>query len=164
MLAENYKIVPVIGDYTDMSGSVTADSINMANYHEATFILNFGTLGTASSVLYVYSGATAAATTSALTFNYAFGGAAVGTAVAGSTASSDVLAAWGSSAALTITHTAYDNFMLVVEINAAAMDLANNENWLTLVITDPGTAVGRVDGVAILKPRYGSNRIATCLA
>jgi hypothetical protein len=164
MLAEKYKIVPIIADYTDMSGSVTADSINMKNYHEATFILNFGTLGTASSVLYVYSGATDGATTSALTFNYAFGGAAIGTATAGSTTSCDVLAAWGSSAALTIAHATYDDFMLVVEINAAAMDTANNEEWLTLVLTDPGTAVGRVNAVAILKPRYQENRIATCLA
>lgn len=164
MLAEKLKIVPVIADYTDMSGNVVADSINMKNFHSATFILNFGTLTTASSVLYVYSGTTAAAETSALTFYYAFGGAAIATAVAGSTASCDVLAAWSTSAALTITHGTYDDFMLVVEINAAAMDLANNEEWLTLKLTDPGTAVGRVNGVAILVPRYQENRSGTCLA
>lgn len=164
MLAENYKIVPVIADYSDMSGSVVADSINMKNYHWATFILNFGTLTTASSVLYVYSGATAAAESSDLTFYYAFGGAAIGTATAGSATSCDVLAAWGTSAALTITHGTYDDYMLVVEIGAAAMDMANGEEWLTLKLTDPGTAVGRVNAVAILRPRYQENRIATCLA
>jgi len=164
MLSENYKIVPVYGDYTDLSGSAVGDSINMKDYHSATFIFEFGTLDTASAVLYVYSGATAAAETSALTFNYAFGGAAIGTAVAGSTASCDVLAAWGSSAALTITHDAYDDKMLVVEIDASAMDIANSEEWLTVKIADPGTAVGRVNGIAILKPRYAENRIGTCLA
>lgn len=163
MLAEEYKIVPVFQD-GDMSSTISGDSINMKNYHSATFVFTFGTLGTASSVLTINSGASAAAATSALTFNYAWGGAAIGTAVAGSTASCDVLSAWTSAATLTITHDAYDNYMLVVEINASAMDVANEEEWITPVLTDPGTATGTVDCIAILKPRYASNRSATALA
>lgn len=163
MLSEEYKIVPIVQD-GDMSSTITCDSINMKNYHSATFVFTFGTLGTASSVLTINSGATNAATTSALTFSYAFGGAAIGTAVAGSTASCDVLAAWTSGASATIAYDTYDNYMLICEISASAMDLANEEEWLTAVLTDPGSATGTVDGFVILKPRYTSDRSATALA
>lgn len=163
MLAENFKIVPIYQD-GDMSSTITGDSVNMKDYHHATFIFTFGTLGTASSVLTINSGTSAGAASSALTFTYAFGGAAIGTAVAGSTASCDVLAAWATSAALTITHDAYDNYMLVCEVPASAMDIANGEEWLTPVLTDPGTATGTVDCIAILLPRYKGNRMGTCLA
>ena len=163
MLSEEYKIVPIFQD-GDMSSTITGDSVNMKNFHSATFIFTFGTLGTASSVLTINSGTSAGAASSALTVNYAWGGAAIGTAVAGSTASCDVLADWTAAASVTITHGSYDNYMLVVEVNAAAMDLVNGEEWLTPVLTDPGTATGTVDCIAILKPRYTGNRSATALA
>jgi len=163
MLSEEYKIVPIFQD-GDMSSTITGDSVNMKNFHSATFIFTFGTLGTASSVLTINSGTSAGAASSALTVNYAWGGAAIGTAVAGSTASCDVLADWTAAASVTITHGSYSNYMLVVEVNAAAMDLVNGEEWLTPVLTDPGTATGTVDCIAILKPRYTGNRSATALA
>jgi hypothetical protein len=134
MLSENYKIVPVAKEI-DISSTVYSDSINMKDFHSATFMFILNTLGGASSVLTVCSGATDAACTSALTFNYAFGGAALGTAVAGSTSSCDVLAAWTSATTLTLTYGTYSNFMLVVEVNAAAMDIANAEEWLTCKFT-----------------------------
>lgn len=159
-LAEQYKFVPVANNY-DLSTHdtlMTLDSINMKNYHHCTFLVQFHAIGVASTVLYVYSGASDGALTSALTFNYAFGGAAV------TVANCDVLAAWGTSAALTITHGTYDNYLLVIEVPAALMDLANNEDWLTMNLTDPDTgATGNVTVTAILKPRYSSNRIATAL-
>jgi len=163
MLAENFHIVPIWQD-GDMSSTITGDSVSMKNYHGATYVFTFGTLGTASSVLTFYSGATNAATTSQLYFYYAFGGAAIGTAVAGSTASCDVLAAWTNANTLTITHGTYDNYLLVVYVSASAMDLANGEYWLTPVLTDPGTATGTVDCVAFLTPRYCANRAETALA
>jgi hypothetical protein len=163
MLPENYHIVPIWQD-GDMSTTLTGDSVNMKNYHDCTYILTFDTLGTASSVLTVCSGTDAAATTSALYFNYAFGGAAIGTAVAGSTASCDVLAAWTNANTLTITYNVYDNYMLVVCVDAASMDIANSEEWLTPVLTDPGSATGTVDCIALLRPRYKSARGGTALA
>jgi hypothetical protein len=75
-----------------------------------------------------------------------------------------VLADWTSAATLTITHDSYDNYMLIVEVDASAMDIANEEEWLTVTLTDPGTATGTVDCIAILKPRYTSNRSETALA
>jgi len=160
-LAEEKKFVPVASNY-DLSTHdtlMTMDSINMKNYHHATFLVQFAALGTASPILYVYSGATDGALTSALTFSYAFGGAAC------LSANCDVLAAWATSAALTITHGTYDNHMLIIEVPAASMDLANKEDWLTINFTDPSTgATGNVTITAILQPRYSHNRIATALA
>lgn len=166
-LSEKFKIVPVFAGY-DLSTHdtvMTSDSVNMKGFHHCTYIITFDDIGTASPVLYVYSGATAAALTSALTFTYAFGGAATGTAVAGSTASADVLGAWSTSSALTITHDTYDNYLLVLEVPAASMDVANGEEWLHLNFTDPSTgATGQVTATALLWPRYSGNRSETCLA
>jgi len=163
MLAENYKIVPIFQD-GNLTTTITGDSIDMREYHSATYIFTFGTLTTAASVLTINSGATNAAISSPLYFNYAFGGAAIGTATAGSATSCDVLAAWTNANTLSITNGTYDNFMLVVELEATVMDIANGEYFLTPRFTDPGTAEGTVDCIAILQPRYKENRIATCLA
>ena len=160
-LTERIKPVPVASNY-DLSTHdtlMTLDSINMKNYHHATFLIQFAAIGTASPVLYAYSGASDGALTSALTFNYAFASAAC------LSASADVLGAWGTSAALTITHGTYDNYLLVVEIPAASMDVANGEEWLTLNLTDPSTGcTGNVTVTALLQPRYASNVAGTALA
>lgn len=158
---EQYKVVPVMAS-DDINAGVDADSINMKNFHRATFIMTFGTLS-GNAVLTVNSGAADGEKTSALTFNYALGGAAIGTAVAGSTASCDVLAAGTAAATLTLTAATYTDKMLIVEVEAAAMDLANEEEWLTLSLSD-AAASGTCDVVAILEPRYTGNCSGTALA
>jgi len=158
MLSEKYKFVPVGSDIDfNVGATQVCDSINMKHYHHATFIVSLQDIGVATPTLKVYSGATDAALTSALTFNYAFGGAAQGSA------SCDVLAAWATSANLSLTHGTYDNYMLVIEIDASDMDVANSEEWLTMEFTDPGGATGNASVTAILKPRYAENRSATAL-
>jgi len=156
---ERFKPVP-LGVDIDFSTAASnlSDSVNMAMYHRATFLIQLADIGTATPVLYVYSGATDAACTSALTFRYAFGGAAAGSA------NCDVLAAWSTSAALSLTHGTYDNYMLVVDILANEMDTANDENWLTLDFADDATgATGQAIVFAVLEPRYSSNRSVTAL-
>ena len=154
------KHIAVIAHALDLNSAATVDcdSINMKNYKRATLIFKFDALGTASAVLTLNSGATDGTVTSALTFRYAFGSAAIGSA------SSDVLAAVSTSSALTIAHDTRDNYMLVVDINASEMDMANDEEWLTARFTDPGGATGTLDCVAILEPRYSSAQSATALA
>lgn len=159
-LGEDKKIVPVLKT-TDYNAGVDADSINMKDFHDYCFIITFGAI-TGDAVLTVNSGATEGSKTSALTFNYALGGAAIGTAASGSTVSCDVLAASASAASLTLTAATYQNKMLVIWGNAASMDVANGEEWLTLAISDAADA-GIAHGVAILTPRYANNRSATCL-
>ncbi len=154
-LPEEKKIVPVLytADYND---GVDFDSINMKNFHRCTFVIGFGAIA-GDAVLTVHSGATDGAKTSALTFHYAFGGAARGSA------NCDVLAADATSAALTLTGTSYDNYMLIVEVDAADMDTANDEEWLTASISDAGSS-GVAFAFAILEPRYTGNCSASALA
>jgi len=163
MIAEQYKIVPVMNS-TDIGAGTAGDSICMRDYHKATFIITMGAVAGASLVVQIFSGAGDGDRTTALAFEYAYGGAAIGTAVAGSEASSDVLAAWATAATtgVAVGDTSYDNFMLVCEINASAMDTADNEEWLT--IYPNGGSSGVMHIVAILEPRYPENRIYTCLA
>jgi hypothetical protein len=152
---EIFKVVPVMAS-DDINAGVDADSINMKNFHRATFIMTFGTLS-GNAVLTVNSGATDGEKTSALTFNYALGSAAIGAA------SCDVLAAGTAAATLTLTAATYTDKMLIVEVEAAAMDLANEEEWLTLSLSD-AAASGACDVVAILEPRYTGNCSGTALA
>jgi len=137
---------------------MTLDSINMKGFHHCTFLCQFYTVATNAPVFYVYSGATDGALSSALNFTYAFGGAATGSE------DCDVLAAWATSAALTITLASYLNSLLVVEVDADIMDLANEEEWLTINLTDPSTGcTGNVTVIAVLQARYLGNRSITAL-
>jgi len=156
---DGYHVVPLGIDIDfNTAASNLSDSIDMKNYLRATFLIQLVDIGTASPVLYVYSGATDAACTSALTFRYAFASAAQGSA------SCDVLAAWSTSAALTLTHGTYDNYMLIVDVKAEEMDTANNEDWLTLDFADDaGNATGQAMVLAVLEPRYPCTQHATAL-
>jgi hypothetical protein len=160
MIAEEKKIVPVLVT-ADINTSADLDSIDMSNYHKATFIYIFGVVG--GDVTFSFkSGASAGTKTTYVPFNHALGGAAIGTAVAGSTASCDVLGAWGNVPAdgatddVAITCTTK---MVVCEINASAME--DGEPWLTGTVA---ASDGIVHAVAILEPRYTGNRSATALA
>ncbi len=154
-LAEEKKIVPVLASENTGAG-VVLDSINMKGYHRATLIFTFATV-VGDAVLTVNSGATAAAKTSALTFHYAWGTGDI------AAANSDLLGADATSAALTLTGTAYDDRMLIVEVDASDMDIANDENWLTADISSAGTSAF-VHCVAILEPRYTGNLSVSALA
>jgi hypothetical protein len=157
-LAEEKKIVPLLNS-ADYSAGVSMDSINMKNYHKATIIMTFGAI-TGNAGLKLYSGATAAATTSALPFRYAIGGATV------ASASADVLAATTTAVAasgVTLTAATYQNKMLVLEIDASEMDVNNGEEWLTPVL-DSSASAGICHAVAVLNPRYSGNQSVTALA
>ena len=156
MLAEKLKIVPVMNS-ADVSTGTDCDSINMSGYHKATFIFTFGAVTTDITIT-PKSGATEGTKTTAVPSRYAAGGAVIGTAVAASTASCDVLAAW-TATSTTVPLAAASNKFLVVEFDAAAM--TDGEEWLTVTVA-AGTG-GICHCVAILEPRYSGNRSATCL-
>ena len=163
MFSEKYKIVPVAKEI-DLSGTVYTDSINMKDVLKVTYCFILNTLGGASSTLTVKSAIADATYTTAIRFNYAFGGAAVGTAVAGSTASCDVLAAKTSAETLTLTYGTYSNYMLVVEIDPADMNSALDHDWLACVFTTTTSVTGKVSGFAIIEYRYPGARSDTVLA
>ena len=156
-LAENFKVVPIIsiGDL-NAGATLSGDSINMKNYHRCTFLVMMHALGGAANYILIYSGATAAALTTAETFRYAFGGAAT------ESAGADVLAAATTSANLEVAHATYDNYMLVCEIDAS--DMTDGQEWLTFSCADTDTgSTGGMSVFAILEPRYSSDRSATAL-
>jgi len=155
MYSEDLKIIPLLSS-PDTGAGVSFDSINMKHFHKATIAITFGAI-VGDAVLTVNSGATDGALTSALTFRHARGGAAIGSANA------DVLEAWVAAATLTLTQATYTTRMLVLEIDSKAMDLANNEDWLTVALSSAGTSA-YTHAVAILQPRYTSDLSATGLA
>jgi len=164
MISEKYKVIPVAKEI-DLSSTVYTDSIyckDLVNKVTFCFILN--TLAGASSVLTVNSGTADAACTTAMRFNYAFGGAALGTATAGSTTSCDVLAAWTSASTLTLTYGTYSNFMLIVEVDVADMNSALDHDWLTCKFTTTTSVTGTVSGFAIADYRYPGQGSDTVLA
>ena len=136
-LAEEKKVIPVMNT-ADYNSGVTADSINMVNYHRCTFLMTFGAI-TGDAVLTINSGATDAATTSPLTFNYGLGSADIGTYTS-ATVAADILGANTTSAALTLTAATYNSRLLICEVDASDMDLANDEEWLTPDISNVASA------------------------
>jgi len=157
-IPEKFKIVPILSDVAMGTTPTTCDSINMKNYHRATFLISLGnTMAGANYTLTCNSGATDAALTSALYFKYAYAGSA------GLGTTADVLNADTYVNTLAILHGTYDSWMLVVEVDAADMDVANGEEWLTLSFADAGTT-GDLSIFAILEPRYTEAQSATALA
>jgi hypothetical protein len=156
MLAEKLKFVPIMNS-ANVSTGADCDSIDLSGYHKATLLFTFGAV-TTDITLTPKTGTSEGAKTNAIPTKYAAGGAVIGTAVADSTASCDVLAAWSDSTT-TISLTAASNKFLVVEIDAAS--ITAGDSWLTVTVA-AGSA-GICHCVAILEPRYQSNRIPTCL-
>jgi hypothetical protein len=156
MFAEELKTVPVMNS-ADVATGADCDSINMKGFHKATFLFTFGAVTTDITIT-PKSGTTEGAKTTAVPSQYAAGGAVIGTAVAASTASCDVLAAWTATLTTVPLSTASNKF-LVVEIDADA--ITQGHNWLTLTVA-AGTS-GICHCVVILSPRYTGNRSATCL-
>lgn len=160
MKFESQKIVPLLTS-ANIGATTDFDSINMANFHRATIVVTCGAC-TGDVTFSANVGATEDAKTTAVTFRYALGGAAIGTAVAGSTASCDVLGATAETTALapTVAITCTTK-MVVIELEASKIAaVAAGQPWLT--ITAAATA-GIVHAVAILEPRYTGNRSATAL-
>jgi hypothetical protein len=152
-LAQRLKIVPV-GNYEDINADYACDSINMSGFHRAMFIVLIHATAVSACYIKLYSGATDGALDSALTFNYAFGSAAQGSA------SCDVLGTEAQSANLSFAATTKDDYMLIIEVDASAMDVANGEEWLTLKFLDTDTGLtGRVSVVAVLEQRYAGENL-----
>jgi len=163
MLEENYHIIPILSDLDIDAGGATmdGDSINMEGFHSCCFICNMQTIATQNFTIRLYSGATDAALASALTFNYAWASAAA------AAANCDVLAAWTSANSVVVDVGVYDNYILILEIEAAAMDLATGggEEWLTFNVQDDiiAGATGNLSVHAVLTPRYKENVHVTAL-
>jgi len=159
--SQSHGIVPIIIPLADNYNTIVAaeESIDMALYNHATFLFLFSTtMAGEAGVLTMGAGNTRGLATAAVTFTYRFGTAAV------LLAGSDVLITPATSVALTMTTALAQSKVLVVEVDADDMWIANVQyQYLTPAYDDAGTA-GIFSCVAVLsEPRYARNVMPTAL-
>ncbi len=154
-LSQTMKKVPMLAS-ADINAGVDSDSINMSLYSFASFDLVFGPsyAGASGAIIKLYAGASAGTKTTALTFNYRYGGAAI------KSASADILSAEATSAALQIATATLASRLLTIEIDAAA--IPEGKPYLTIEIGAEADA-GELTIVGHLMPRYASAADVTCL-
>jgi hypothetical protein len=148
-LSERLKFVPLTESADVTTAGVDTQSVHIGYYNEFAFLLNFGAV-TADDALKVYVGAANATKTTAIAFKYRLAGADTGAV------SSDTLGAVTAvaSTGLTLTAATYDHKLLVVEIDAQAIDDATP--WVTLEIAGSATTQN-ISIVGVGTPRYASN-------
>lgn len=141
-LAENLKVIGLKVS-ADHNAGVDTDSVNVGLGHDFLLLFVFGGL-TGDAVLTVNSGATAGTKTTAETFNYRLGSAAI------ESASADVYGSWSTSAGLTLTAATYQNKVLEVEISGA--ELTDGQPWVTAALSSAASALN-AGIVGILRAR-----------
>ena len=146
IISQELKIVPLLVS-ADINAGVDSDSVDMQGIKSATFLLQFfATLaGAAGCIIKLYSGATHGAKTTAMTFNYKYGGAPVKSATA------DVFSAIATSAALQIATATLASRMLIIDINAD--QITDGHRYLTIEIGAEADA-GELSIVALLDPMF----------
>lgn len=146
ILSQALKIVPLLAS-ADINAGVDSDSVDMQGMKSATFLIVYGPshAGAAGAIIKLYSGATHGTKTTAMTFNYRYGGAAIKSATA------DVLSAIATSAALQVATATLVSRILVVEINAD--QITDGHRYLTIEVGAESDA-GEMTIVALLDPMY----------
>jgi hypothetical protein len=136
-------IVPITAP-AQISSTTVTPNVAMKKYESVQFILALGDLATDSFTLTVTcSAVTAGSTATALSFKYRV------TAAAGTDTLGDLSAAVTS---LVLTHTTYDNKIIIIDVDAN--ELTDAKPYVGLTLTDPGSATAYVSVIALLKPRY----------
>ncbi len=148
-LSERLKFVALTESADVTTAGVDTQSVHMGYYHEFAFLLNFGAIA-ADDVLKVFTGASNATKTTAIAFKYRL--AAADTAAA----SSDTFGAFTdvASSGLTLTAATFDHKLVIVEIDAQAIDDA--KPWVTLEIAGSATTQN-ISIVGVGTPRFASN-------
>lgn len=144
MLSQDLKIVPILVSL-DINAGTDTDSVDMQGMKSVTFLFSFGSDLSGDAVLTINSGTTHGATTTAMTFNYRYGGAAIGSE------SADVFSAVASSAALTLTGTTFVSRGLICEINVD--QLTDGHRYITPSLSSAASA-GACHCWALLDPMY----------
>ncbi len=151
---EQKALVPMLSSADIVSG-ITCESIYVGGATHVTFLVVFGPSLSGNAILTIYEGATDAATTSAITFEYTYGGAAT------ASATSDVMETVSTSAALTCTGVTFVSRLLVIEYDMAQM--TDGYDWITPVFGSEAAA-GECTIVAVVDYKYPSPEDATLLS
>jgi hypothetical protein len=148
IISQELKIVPLLSS-ADINAGVDSDSVNMAGVKSASFLLVFGPSygGANPAIIKLYSGVTDGAKTTAMTFNYRYGGAAI------KSSNADVLTAIATSAALSIARATMVSRLLVIEINAD--QITDGHQYLTVEVGAESDA-GELCIIALLDPMFRS--------
>ena len=143
----------------DWNAGFDSDSIDMSKYNHATILIEGDASVAGAAVLTLYGGATAGTKTAAATFSYRYPSAAIGSA------NSDVYGAVATSAALTSTPASIASKVMVIEFEAADLNISGTQyRYATLEVSAAGTA-GTCDIIAILsEPRYAEAIMDTAQA
>lgn len=147
--SERFKISALTESADVTTNGVDSYSVNMGKLHEGCWLVNFGAI-TANDALLVYTGASQGTKTTAIAFKYRLAAADT------KSASSDTFGAFTDVAAtgLTLTAATFDHKLVIVEIDAQAID--DSKPYVTLEIAGSATTQN-VSIVFIGSPRYSSN-------
>lgn len=151
-----YSTIIVADNY---NAGVSMDSINMALYNHGTLILAGDVAAAGAGIVTLMAGATNAAETAAITFDYRY------TTTDAASVTADVLSAFTSAATCTLTEAYIRSGMYVFEWDAGDLLVAGVQyQWLTPVLSAAGTA-GIITAIAIgSEPRYAQAVMPTAIA
>lgn len=154
-ISESFQLIPVVEAKDYGSAGIDFDSVHMGRLRTLSVAINFGAL-TGNSILTVYGGATEGAKTTAMAFNYRFGGGDY------KAASADILgdATAVTSAGLTLTAATFDHRLVAIEIDADGV--LDGKPWITVSIDSTATALN-VGGVGVGAPRYPGHTSVTVI-
>jgi len=154
-LCELTKIVPILA-IADHTSGVTMDAFCMKDFGHATIVFTFAAL-TGDYVLTVTQGATAAANTAALPFDYTY----TETNINSDGAETCIALANDADGVLSLADGTYDNRMLIIEIDGKS--LTDGYDWVDMRLSNDGA--GYATALLILsEPRYASDLGETCLS
>ncbi len=143
-LAQRTHIVPITAPVQKTATFVTPN-VQLKTFEKVQFLVLLGAAATDSFTMTVTcSAVTAGSTATAIAFKYRLS-AAAGTDTLGDV--TDCV-----STGLVLTHSTYDNKVVLVEVEG--IELTADKPYVGLTFTDPGNADLYVGVVAILSPKY----------
>ena len=134
------------------AGAQPSDAFKLSNYSHASIIISLGVTGAASTVTIKESTDASGSGATAIAFSY------YGEATAGGDTTGARTSATSSGFATATT----DGIFYIIEINAE--DLSDGYEWVTVHLSDPGSATFASVGVILSGARYAEVEAPTAIA
>ena len=134
------------------AGAQTSDAFSMANYSHATIIISLGVTGAASTVTLKENTAADGSGATAIAFSY----------YAEETAAGDTTGARTAATSSGFATSTNDGVYYIIELNAE--DLSDGSPWVTVHMSDPGSAPFGSIGIILSGARYAEVEAPTAIA
>ena len=134
------------------AGAQTSDAFSMANYSHATIIISLGVTGAASTVTVKENTAADGSGATAIAFSY----------YAEETAAGDTTGARTAATSSGFATSTNDGVYYIIELNAE--DLSDGSPWVTVHMSDPGSATFGSIGIILSGARYAEVEAPTAIA